>query len=116
MQLTTPLFAVLGNEVSGRDMILLTGGVFLIWKSTHEIHQRLEGESEAQQTTGVAVTLRGVLAQIALLDIVFSLDSVITAVGMANQVAIMIAAIMLAVGFMILRPGVSVRLWIGIQR
>jgi predicted tellurium resistance membrane protein TerC len=105
MRLTTPLFVVLGSEVSGRDMILLTGGVFLIWKSTHEIHQRLEGESVVQRTAGAAVTLRGVLTQIALLDIVFSLDSVITAVGMANQVATMIAAIVFAMVFMILAAG-----------
>jgi predicted tellurium resistance membrane protein TerC len=105
MRLTTPLFAVLGTEVSGRDMILLTGGVFLIWKSTHEIHQRLEGESVVQRAAGAAVTLRGVLTQIAFLDIVFSLDSVITAVGMANQVATMIAAIVLAMVFMILAAG-----------
>ena len=101
MRLTTPIFAVFGREISGRDLILIVGGLFLIWKSTHEIHQRLEGESAAEQTARRAVTMRGVLVQIALLDIVFSLDSVITAVGMANQVTIMIAAIVLAVGFMI---------------
>jgi len=105
MRLTTPLFGVLGREVSGRDMILLVGGVFLIWKSTHEIHQRLEGPSAVRRTASGGVTIGGVLVQIALLDIVFSLDSVITAVGMANQVAIMIAAIMLAVGFMIFAAG-----------
>jgi predicted tellurium resistance membrane protein TerC len=105
MRLTTPLFAVIGREVSGRDMILLAGGVFLIWKSTHEIHQRLEGESAAQRAAGVMVSLGGVLAQIAILDIVFSLDSVITAVGMANRVEIMIAAIVIAVGFMIFTAG-----------
>jgi predicted tellurium resistance membrane protein TerC len=105
MRLTTPLFAVFAREISGRDIILLVGGVFLIWKSTHEIHQRLEGESSVQRTARDAVTMRGVLVQIALLDIVFSLDSVITAVGMANQVTIMIAAIMLAVGFMIFAAG-----------
>ena len=105
MKLTTPLFAVFGREVSGRDLILLAGGLFLIWKSTHEIHQRLEGEAAAERAAGGAVTLGGVLAQIAVLDIVFSLDSVITAIGMANQVAIMIAAIMLAVGFMIFAAG-----------
>ncbi len=74
--------------------------MFLIWKSTHEIHQRLEGESAAEQMARGAVSMRAVLVQIALLDIVFSLDSVITAVGMANQVAIMLVAIVLAVGFM----------------
>jgi predicted tellurium resistance membrane protein TerC len=105
LRLTTPLFAVFGREVSGRDMILLAGGVFLIWKSTHEIHQRLEGDSAVQRTARGVVTMGGVLVQIAVLDIVFSLDSVITAVGMANQVAIMIAAIMLAVAFMIFAAG-----------
>ena len=100
MRLTAPIFAVFGREISGRDLILIVGGMFLIWKSTHEIHQRLEGESAAEQTARGAVSMRGVLAQIALLDIVFSLDSVITAVGMANQVAIMFVAIVLAVGFM----------------
>ena len=100
MGLTTPLFAVFAQEVSGRDVILLAGGVFLIWKSTHEIHRRLEGESAIEGTARNVVTMRGVLVQIALLDIVFSLDSVITAVGMANHVGIMIAAIVLAVGFM----------------
>jgi predicted tellurium resistance membrane protein TerC len=105
MRLTTPMFAVFGRGISGRDVILLTGGVFLIWKSTHEIHERLEGESAVQQAVRTAVTTGGVLTQIALLDVVFSLDSVITAVGMANQVGIMIAAIMLAVGFMVFAAG-----------
>jgi predicted tellurium resistance membrane protein TerC len=100
MRLTAPLFVVLEHEFSGRDLILLVGGIFLIWKSTHEIHERLEGESESERAAGGAVTMGGVLVQIALLDLVFSLDSVITAVGMANQVAVMIVAIMLAVGFM----------------
>jgi predicted tellurium resistance membrane protein TerC len=105
MRLTSPLFAILGREISGRDLILLTGGLFLIWKSVHEIHERLEGESAAERPARAAASLRGVLVQIALLDIVFSLDSVITAVGMANEVAIMIAAIILAVGFMIFAAG-----------
>jgi len=105
MRLTMPLFAILGREISGRDLILLVGGVFLIWKSTHEIHQRLEGESGLRRTGRNAVTMGAVLAQIAVVDIVFSPDSVITAVGMANEVAIMIAAVMLAVGFMIFASG-----------
>jgi predicted tellurium resistance membrane protein TerC len=100
MRLTAPLFVVLEHEFSGRDLILSAGGIFLIWKSTHEIHERLEGESESERAAGGAVTMGGVLVQIALLDLVFSLDSVITAVGMANQVTVMIVAIMLAVGFM----------------
>jgi predicted tellurium resistance membrane protein TerC len=105
MRLTTPLFAVMGQDISGRDLILLTGGLFLIWKSTHEIHQHLEGGPRAERTARRAATMGAVLAQIAVLDIVFSLDSVITAVGMANQVSIMIVAIMLAVGFMIFAAG-----------
>ncbi len=100
MRLTAPLFAVFGQGISVRDLILIVGGLFLIWKSTHEIHQRLEGEPATEQATRVAPSMRGVLMQIALIDIVFSLDSVITAVGMANQVAIMFVAIVLAVGFM----------------
>jgi predicted tellurium resistance membrane protein TerC len=105
MRLTSPLFAVFGRPISGRDLILLGGGVFLIWKSVHEIHQRIEGAAEVQRTVRKAASMGGVLVQIALLDIVFSLDSVITAIGMANQVAIMIAAILIAVGFMMCASG-----------
>jgi predicted tellurium resistance membrane protein TerC len=100
MRLTSPLFTVIGQEISGRDLILGLGGLFLIWKSVHEIHVRLEGDNEADGVTPKAVTMQSVLIQIALLDIVFSLDSVITAVGMADQVEIMIAAVVIAVGFM----------------
>src|SRR3954465_15669188 len=77
MRLTAPLFSILGQDVSGRDLILLIGGVFLIWKSTHEIHERLGGSGETEGNTRAAATLGSVLVQIALLDIVFSLDSVI---------------------------------------
>jgi len=105
MRLTKPLFAVMEHEVSGRDLILLVGGLFLIWKSTHEIHERLEGPSKEERSARAAVTLGGVLVQIALLDVVFSLDSVITAVGMANDVRVMIAAIVIAVGFMMFAAG-----------
>lgn len=104
MRLTRPLFEVFGTAFSGKDLILVMGGLFLIAKSTHEIHDKLEGPVE----TGVkkaAATLSGVIMQIMVLDIVFSLDSVITAVGMANQVAIMIAAIVIAVGVMMLSAG-----------
>jgi predicted tellurium resistance membrane protein TerC len=104
MRLTRPLFSILGRGISGRDVILLAGGVFLIWKSTHEIRQRLKGESQ-YRTARASATMAGILIQIAIIDIVFSLDSVITAVGMANQVAIMIAAIVLAVGFMMFASG-----------
>jgi predicted tellurium resistance membrane protein TerC len=100
MRLTQPLFALLGHPFSGRDLILLTGGLFLIWKSTREIHDKLEGEEGGRDVRG-GITFTKVLIQIALLDIVFSLDSVITAVGMARQVGVMIAAIVIAVGVML---------------
>jgi predicted tellurium resistance membrane protein TerC len=105
MRLTAPLFTVLDRGISGRDLILLAGGLFLIWKSTREIHERLEGAPEAGRAARQAVTMRSVLVQIALLDIVFSLDSVITAVGMADEIAVMIAAIVIAVGFMLFTAG-----------
>jgi predicted tellurium resistance membrane protein TerC len=101
MRLTAPLFAVLGHPLSGRDLILLLGGLFLLWKSTHEIHEKLEGEAGRRNVAG-RVTFVAVLTQIALLDIVFSLDSVITAVGMARQLGVMVAAIVIAVGVMLL--------------
>jgi predicted tellurium resistance membrane protein TerC len=106
MRLTEPLFT-LGKDFSGRDLILGIGGLFLIWKATKEIHERLEGpESEdSQRTAPKNITMRGVLIQIALLDIVFSLDSVITAVGMSDQIVIMIAAVILAVAFMMFTAG-----------
>ncbi|HEY9517801.1 MAG TPA: TerC family protein [Gemmatimonadales bacterium] len=100
-RLTAPLFTVLSEEISGRDLVLIFGGLFLLAKSTHEIHARLEGESGGGKPRA-APTLRSVLIQIMLLDIVFSLDSVITAVGMVDQLAIMVAAVMVAVGFMML--------------
>jgi predicted tellurium resistance membrane protein TerC len=103
-RLTAPLFSVFGNEISGRDLVLISGGLFLLWKSTHEIHQKLEGE-EGHVTTKVRTSFNMVIVQIMLLDIVFSLDSVITAVGMANRVEIMIAAIILSVIFMIFSSG-----------
>jgi predicted tellurium resistance membrane protein TerC len=100
VRLTAPLFTVFGVEISGRDLILIVGGLFLIGKSTHEIHQKLEGE-RGQVSARVAPTFTGVLVQILLLDVVFSLDSVITAVGMVNQIGIMVAAVVLAVIVMI---------------
>ena len=102
IKLTAPLFTIplVGQEVSGRDLILIVGGLFLIAKSTHEIHQKLEGE-EGHSSARVAPSFRSVLIQIMLLDIVFSLDSVITAVGMAKHIEIMIAAVVISVGFMI---------------
>jgi len=107
-RLTNPLFeipAVLGMDhahpVSGRDLILIIGGLFLLWKATHEIHDKLEGE-DGEATAKVAPSFSAVLLQIMLLDIVFSLDSVITAVGMVKQVPVMIAAVVISMGFMLL--------------
>jgi predicted tellurium resistance membrane protein TerC len=106
MKLTRPLFAILGREFSGRDLILLVGGLFLLAKSVHEIHDKLEGgESEGSGLAAGGARRRtasftAVITQIAILDVVFSLDSVITAVGMAKQVQVMIAAIVIAVGVM----------------
>jgi predicted tellurium resistance membrane protein TerC len=104
MGLTAPLFAVVGQEISGRDLILLIGGLFLIAKSTFEIHERLEG-AEAHGTARAAASFAGVIVQILLLDIVFSLDSVITAVGMANDIPVMILAVIIAVGVMLMSAG-----------
>ncbi len=101
MGLVDPLFTVLGKAVSGRDLILLGGGLFLLWKSTHEIHASLEGESdEANGKTTAKAAFAATLVQIAIIDIVFSLDSVITAVGMADHVPVMVLAIIIAVGVM----------------
>jgi len=97
--LTEPLFTIVGQELSGRDLILLGGGLFLIGKATHEMHDRLEGE-EGAASARVAASFGAVITQILLLDIVFSLDSVITAIGMADDIAVMIAAVVVAVGFM----------------
>jgi predicted tellurium resistance membrane protein TerC len=104
IHLTEPLFSLWGFAISGRDLILLVGGLFLLYKSTHEIHDKLEGTEGAAKGKAVA-TLTGVVIQIGLLDIIFSLDSVITAVGMANELAIMIAAIVIAVGIMMYASG-----------
>jgi len=97
--LTAPLFTLLDAEISGRDLVLLIGGLFLIAKSTHEIHDKLEGQA-GRVSARVAPSFLSVIAQIMLLDLVFSLDSVITAVGMVDHLAIMVAAVVLAVGFM----------------
>jgi predicted tellurium resistance membrane protein TerC len=101
MRLTNPLFDVVGQEISGRDLILIIGGLFLLAKSTHEIHDKLEGE-EGHASAKVVASFNAVIVQIMLLDIVFSLDSVITAVGMAEDVAVMIIAVIVAVGVMLL--------------
>jgi predicted tellurium resistance membrane protein TerC len=101
MQLTTPWLTVWGHDLSGRDLILLAGGLFLMWKSVTEIHHKLEGEADATGGTERQATFAGVLTQIALLDLVFSLDSVITAVGMVEHVAIMVLAVLISVGVMV---------------
>jgi len=98
-RLTSALFSVGDHPVSGRDLILLVGGLFLLFKSTREIHDKLEGE-EGHVNARVAPTLAAVVTQIMLLDIVFSLDSVITAVGMAEDISVMVAAVVVAVGIM----------------
>jgi len=101
--LTNPLFEILDHPFSGRDLILIGGGLFLIAKSTFEIHERLEGaESHASPTPRVVPTLTSVIVQIMLLDIVFSLDSVITAVGLANELWVMVTAVVIAVLVMLL--------------
>ncbi|HBA86469.1 MAG TPA: hypothetical protein DCZ75_00370 [Geobacter sp.] len=104
MGLTSPLFSILGNDISGRDLILISGGIFLLWKSTMEIHEKLEGD-QVVASAKVGTTFGAVIVQILLLDIVFSLDSIITALGMANQLAIMVAAVVIAVVFMMLFSG-----------
>ncbi|HSF38913.1 MAG TPA: TerC family protein [Thermoanaerobaculia bacterium] len=103
-RLTNPLFTVMNQEISGRDLILLVGGVFLLFKATREIHDRLEGD-EGHASAKVKASFASVLVQILLLDIVFSLDSVITAVGMAEELAIMIIAVVVAVAVMMFSAG-----------
>jgi len=102
--LTTPLFTLFEHGVSGRDLILICGGLFLIWKSTGEIHQSLEGE-EGHSSSAVQSTFAAVILQIMLVDIVFSLDSIITAVGMVNELPVMVAAVIVSVGLMMLFAG-----------
>ena len=97
--LVEPMFSLLGHDVSGRDAILILGGLFLLWKSTTEIHQTLEGADE-QHASASRHTLFSVIFQIMLIDLVFSLDSIITAVGMVDQIEIMIAAVLTSVGLM----------------
>jgi predicted tellurium resistance membrane protein TerC len=107
--LTAPLVEVLGQEFSGRDLILIVGGLFLIGKATWEIHGRMEGDDHVRGTPG-ATSFWGTIAQIMLLDIIFSLDSVITAVGMANDISVMIAAVVIAVLVMLVASGYVTRL------
>jgi predicted tellurium resistance membrane protein TerC len=104
VKLTKPLFTIIGQEISGRDLILLGGGLFLLAKATHEIHDKLEGE-EGDAVKRIVPSLMAVILQISLLDIVFSLDSVITAVGMAKDLGVMIAAVIIAVVIMLVSAG-----------
>ncbi len=99
--LTEPVLTLFGYGVSGRDLTLIAGGLFLIWKSTGEVHQLLEGE-EGSESAKVASSFAGVIAQIIVIDLVFSLDSIITAVGMVSEVGVMIAAVVASVGLMML--------------
>jgi predicted tellurium resistance membrane protein TerC len=103
--LTTPILTAFGEEFSGRDIILIAGGLFLLWKSTHEIHQMLEGGGDDPGQSAPRATLGGILVQIALVDLVFSLDSIITAVGMVDELAVMVAAVVAAVLLMMLFAG-----------
>lgn len=103
--LTAPLFTILGQEISGRDLILVLGGLFLLGKSTYEIHDRLEG-ADGHGVGAAEASFAVVIGQIVVLDVVFSLDSVITAVGMVDELFIMIAAVMIAIGIMLLSAGV----------
>ena len=105
MGLTAPLFSVLQQEFTGRDLILLVGGLFLVAKATWEIHDKLEGDEHGEGGARVAASFVSILTQIVLLDIVFSLDSVITAVGMAKHIEIMIAAVVIAVAVMMIFAG-----------
>lgn len=97
--LVEPLFSILGKEISGRDLILIGGGVFLLWKSTHEINHLLEGQT-GSASSAVQATFAAVIIQIAVIDMVFSLDSIITAVGMVDEIAVMIAAVIASVALM----------------
>ena len=103
--LVAPLFTVFGQDISGRDLILILGGLFLIWKSTSEIHQSLEGDEDSHTTKAVKATFASVILQIMVIDLVFSLDSIITAVGMVDDVRIMIAAVAGSVALMMLFAG-----------
>jgi len=100
--LTKPLFSVFEYHITARDLILLAGGLFLIAKSTTEIHSKIEGHDEEAQRTGKRASLMSIVVQIILLDMIFSIDSILTAVGLVNEVAIMIAAVVISIGIMML--------------
>jgi predicted tellurium resistance membrane protein TerC len=102
--MTATLFTVLGQDISGRDLILIAGGLFLIWKATGEIHGLVEGEDESHERK-MAATFAGILTQIAVIDLVFSLDSIITAVGMVDEIEVMVAAVVASVALMMVAAG-----------
>jgi predicted tellurium resistance membrane protein TerC len=103
--LTAPLFKVTRWEFSGRDLILIAGGLFLVWKATKEIHEALEGPAPEQEVRRVASTFRGIIVQIVLIDAIFSLDSIITAVGLVDELAVIIAAVVVSIVGLILFSG-----------
>ena len=105
MRLTSPLFIIAGNEISGRDLILLLGGLFLLYKSVNEIHNKVE-EAGKSEDSKVKLTYASAVAQIIVVDLVFSLDSVITAVGMVDEIGVMIAAVLVSIGVMMASAGV----------
>lgn len=105
IQLKEPLFAIFGHELSGKDLVLIIGGLFLLYKATVEIHHKVEGHVEEERQTHGKAVLGAILVQIAILDIVFSLDSVITAVGMVDHITVMVAAVLISVGFMMFFAG-----------
>lgn len=105
IQLTSPWFTVVGNELSGRDLILLVGGLFLLFKATREIHHNIEGEDASSAPSGAIPSFAGTITQILLIDLVFSLDSVITAVGMVDEIGVMVAAVIIAVLVMMAAAG-----------
>ncbi len=104
MRLTSPLFTVAGNEISGRDLILLLGGLFLLYKSVKEIHNKVEEAGKSEESK-VKLSYASVIAQIMVVDLVFSLDSVITAVGMVDEIGVMIAAVLVSIGVMMVSAG-----------
>jgi predicted tellurium resistance membrane protein TerC len=104
-RLTAELFRVFGHGFSGKDLVMVAGGLFLIWKSVHEIHGNLEGEDHEKSAGGGTATMTSVISQIVVIDIVFSLDSVITAVGLAQHIGVMVAAVIIAMGVMLAAAG-----------
>jgi predicted tellurium resistance membrane protein TerC len=105
IQLKEPLFGVFGHEISGKDLVLILGGLFLLYKATTEIHHKVEGVEEEEHKVTARAALGAILVQIAILDIIFSLDSVITAVGMVEHITVMVLAVMVSVGFMMFFAG-----------